>query len=283
MSILELSYLSADAISTSSADEHLQPAQQFRLLTEHDFLGWPDAIDYYWGLPKGTMNLFSELNLVSVRADIAQLLWAKRLALVPSLDLLPPMFQLLGDNLCCDIDSRRLCFEAFPVKEYDYRLFPLDDHGPLIFVRNSAGAVIHEEHFPYSNLPPLRLSLYPFVATTHAAGGLPARVPPEDPGYVLPIRGMFAILCSSVPKHFTCLHSSRGNRTVDLHDSSSDSESFLESESSSEPEPISGSCHTGHERRIHFWIQGTDDTPPDDPAVLNTSKKSQHPYSAEAS
>ncbi|KAF5376802.1 hypothetical protein D9757_009500 [Collybiopsis confluens] len=112
MSILELSYLSADAISTSSADEQLQPVQQFRLLTEHDFLGRPDALDYYWGLPKGTMNLFSELNLVSVRADIAQLLWAKRLALVPSLDLIPPMLQLLGDNLFCDTDSRRLCFEV---------------------------------------------------------------------------------------------------------------------------------------------------------------------------
>ncbi|KAF5351472.1 hypothetical protein D9757_012873 [Collybiopsis confluens] len=154
-------------------------------------------------------------------------------------------------------------FQAFPVKEYEYRLFPLSDHGPPIFVRNSAGSVIHEEHFPYFNLPPLRLSLYPFVATTHAAWGLPIRVP-EDPGYVLPIRGMFAILCSSVPKQFTRLHSSRENSNVDVHDSSSNSESCSESKSSSELEPISGSCHTEHERRIHFWLQDTDDTPPDD-------------------
>ncbi|KAF5364516.1 hypothetical protein D9757_011340 [Collybiopsis confluens] len=279
MSILELSYLSADAISTSSADEHLQPVQQFRLLTEHDFLGWPDGIDYYWGLPKGTMNLFSELNLVSVRADIAQLLWAKRLALtLAAYALRFVLYPLTSPKF-------HISRQAFPVKEYDYRLFPLNDHGPPIFVRNSAGAVIHEEHFPYSNLPPLRLSLYPFVATTHAAGGLPARAPPEDPGYVYPIRRMFVALYSPVPKHFTSLHSSRGNRNVDLHDSSSNSESFSDSESSSEPEPISGSCLTGHESRIHFWIQGTDDTPPDDPAVLNTSEitrwEFKRAYSAE--
>ncbi|KAF5379002.1 hypothetical protein D9757_009103 [Collybiopsis confluens] len=246
-------------------------------------MGSPDAMDYYWGLPKGTVNLFSELNQVSVRADIAKLLWTKQIAFVLPPDLLAVILRLIKDNLFCGADRRRICFEAFPVKEYEYKIFPLAHDGPPLLVRNATGTIIHEERFPYSNLPPVKLSVYPFFAVTHAGVRFPFKIPPRDPVYARPIKSIFALLCSSVPEDFSGQKAPGGNshNSSSNSESSSDSESFSGSPPSFDSEPSSHlgyPNYAGDERRIRLWIQGTDDSPPGDMLISDKGQNNRrHP------
>ncbi|KAF5353771.1 hypothetical protein D9757_013857 [Collybiopsis confluens] len=266
MSALHLPFLYADAISTSSACEHLQPLQTFRLLTEHDFMGSPDAMDYYWGLPKGTVNLFSELNQVSGdpgRYRKATLDETNRICSPP--DLLAVILRLIKDNLFCGADRRRICFEAFPVKEYEYKIFPLAHDGPPCLS---------------GTLP---LSVYPFFAVTHAGVRFPFKIPPRDPVYARPIKSIFALLCSSVPEDFSGQKAPGGNshNSSSNSESSSDSESFSGSPPSFDSEPSSHlgyPNYAGDERRIRLWIQGTDDSPPGDMLISDKGQNNRrHP------
>ncbi|KAF5393108.1 hypothetical protein D9757_001153 [Collybiopsis confluens] len=89
---------------------------------------------------------------------MAKLMWTKQVAIVPSPGLMSRLLRLLGD-----IFSTDHILATFPITEYEYRLLPLGDDGPPIFVRNSSGTIIHEEPFPYSNLPPVKLGCIPYL------------------------------------------------------------------------------------------------------------------------
>ncbi|KAF5392678.1 hypothetical protein D9757_000917 [Collybiopsis confluens] len=230
--------LSAACLSTSPSLEDLRPAQNFRLLQDVDIQYRLLQLEYYWGLSRGELDPFSELNHVYVRADIAQLLWSKTVALVPAIDVLTTMFELVRDNFIGSLDCRQSCFESLPVHEYEYKVFSTADSGPSLYVLDQSAP------------------LYPLFATTHAGEAFFANGSTRDPEYSHPIKVMTAVYTNSPPSEFgaTCPNSllDNGEDLTILDDTStSDSESTF---------------YSGHEgKRLQSWIQSTGDGHSKDP------------------
>ncbi|KAF5378666.1 hypothetical protein D9757_009551 [Collybiopsis confluens] len=249
--------LSAACLSTSANLEDLRPAQNFCLLQDRYIQYRLPELEYYWGLSRGELDPFSELNHVYVRADVAQLLWSKAVALVPTVDVLTTMAELVRDNFIGSFDCRRSCFESIPAHEYEYKLLPVAENGPSLYVLDQSGTNLQQVNYPYHDLPPLKLPLYPFFATTHAGEGFFDKGSTRDPEYSHPIMVMTAVYTNSAPLEFgaTCpnpLLGSGEDLTID-DELTSDSESTF---------------YSGHEGgRMQSWIQGTGDGYSKDPVV----------------
>ncbi|KAF5381184.1 hypothetical protein D9757_007895 [Collybiopsis confluens] len=243
---MALGSLSAACLSTSPNFEDLKPAQNFRLMKDEDILYRLHRLEYFWGLSQGELDPFSELNHLYVRADVAQLLWSKDIALVPTTEVLATMNALIKDNFLGHFYCRRLCFESVPVQEYEYKLLPIAESGPSLYVLDKSGTNLQRVDYPYHDLPPLKLSLYPFFATTHAGAAFFKKGSTRDPEYSHPIRVMSAVYTCTVPSEFlnTSLNTLPGNS----HDLA-----VLDDESTSDSE---SDVYSGHEReRIQCWIQ----------------------------
>ncbi|KIK66030.1 hypothetical protein GYMLUDRAFT_38505 [Collybiopsis luxurians FD-317 M1] len=263
MSSLNSSCLSPDAISTYSDIRDLQPVQRFRLAVENDYRCPIKTLDYWWGFQRGQIHLFSELNLVSVRADVANLLWRKDVALVPAPSLLQKMLEFMKGQFFIDIDCRRSCFEILPLQEYEYKLLPLNESGPPIFVLDSKRTHLQRIEFPYTNLPPLKLDLYPFFSVIHAGAGFIDKWFTRYPIYSQPIRATYCLCLTSVPPEFeeTPIVPPLRNRQPEID----------EYESSSE---LGDTLYDPEEdaRKIHSWIQEADAGLSGDSLPLNVSK-----------
>ncbi|KAF5381220.1 hypothetical protein D9757_007904 [Collybiopsis confluens] len=166
------------------------------------------------------------------------------------------MLELVRDNFIGSLDCRQSCFKSLPVHEYEYKLFPITDSGPSLYVLDQSGTNLQQVNYPYHDLPPLKLPLYPFFATTLAGEAYFAKRSTRDPEYSHPLRVMTAVYTNSPPSEFgaTCPNSllDNGEDLTILDDTStSDSESTF---------------YSGHEgKRLQSWIQSTGDGYSKDP------------------
>ncbi|KAF5393591.1 hypothetical protein D9757_000003 [Collybiopsis confluens] len=233
---------SPTSFSTSPNVQDLQPAQSFRLLMDNDIQYRSFALEYFWGLQEGELDMFSDLNQVHIRADIAQLLWRKDVALVPTLDILTKVNELVNKNFCANVQGpRHLCFEALPVQEYEYKILPITDSGPPLYVLDSNGTHLDQFDFPYDELPPMKLGLYPFFATAHAGAAFLDMQSNRSPVYSRPITGMFGLYCSTIPpEFFSCEDDDDEYYAIEDDVSASASES------------------TVHSGRVQMWIDHAD-------------------------
>ncbi|KAF5350836.1 hypothetical protein D9757_012831 [Collybiopsis confluens] len=255
---------SAACLSTSPNLEDLKPVQRFRLLKNEVIQHKLSAIEYLWGLSWGDLDPFSELNYIRggvemcsqvfhltinssiVRADVAQLLWSKDVALVPTAELLARMDAFMRKNYLGGISSRQLCFDSFPVQSYEYTLLPISKSCPSLYVLDQSS---HLQRVDYHELPPLQLTLYPFFAATHAGAGFFKHASTRDPDYSHPIGVMNTLYASisPVPEFFTT-RPTRNPSPGDNHDVVLDDEPDTDSEST---------FYSDHEgKRIQRWVQG---------------------------
>jgi len=160
------------SLSVSSKKEDLQPVEEFSFFQiKTQCL----SREYHWGLEPGELDLDSPLNHVSVRGDIARLLSAKVLVLIPSEETVNSMSELAEHNQHCSIAERWRCFDFLPIQPYQYRLVPNSrkKHEEIpLFAFDPQTFNFEQFSYPYDNLPTFTLDLYPFHSVMHSWSAL---------------------------------------------------------------------------------------------------------------
>ncbi|KAJ3739738.1 hypothetical protein DFH05DRAFT_1512619 [Lentinula detonsa] len=262
-------FLDLKALSTCTEDS--QPIQSFRLFTGLFFCAITE-LEFYWGLEKGELDLWSPLNRISVRADIGRLILSWELALVPTDEVLRTILYVAKDNRKRDIDQRRNCFEALPPGEYEYSLVPVQKIPPRLFLIKDHTNSFEKLDIIPPHYPRVKLNVHPVFAVVHGAWQLLQDIHEDLPFFDMMSRVTTAY-CALIPREFRA----RRPRTREDQQSaeSDDSGNTIEEDDySSEEEAI----------RIYSWLESTTTTSV--PAVEQVSetieddspiKSRQHP------
>ncbi|KAF5392785.1 hypothetical protein D9757_001022 [Collybiopsis confluens] len=234
------------SLSTSPDIEKLQPAHHFRLLQDEHIRGRYHALEHLWGLPRGSVNLFTESNLIYVRADIAQLFWSQDIALAPATELMIKMRSFLESNEFAAHEGYQCssCFGCLSLQEYEYKLTPTAEHGPPLYMLDSTGSELQKIEFPYDSLPAFKLDLYPFFATAHGGAAFLDKRSIHHPVYSRPLRSIHVFHCLPVPRWAYARRDGKEHLRIITRDDESDSDS----------ESTVYSTHEGE--RVQSWIHG---------------------------
>ncbi|KAJ3820461.1 hypothetical protein F5880DRAFT_1615566 [Lentinula raphanica] len=220
-----------EALSTSS--QNTQPIQKFRLFTGASHSNIID-LEYFWGLERGELDLWSPLNCISVRADVACLFLNLELALIPNIEVLQKLSDTIEENADSGhVDERRCCFEALPPGEYEYNLVPITNDPPCLFVIGNGSTSPQRLELAPPHYPQVKLNVHPAFAVAHNAYRLYPSVH-EDCPYYDPISRIRVMCCERIPQEFCARPTiqflpSRSGREDDQRSSESDdSEEIIE-------------------------------------------------------
>jgi len=243
-----LSLLTAEALSTSSHVENLRPVQTICLFT--DTLHYSITnLEYSWGLEKGKLELSSQLNQVSVRTDVAQLLKNREVMLIPTSEMLDKMVEYTNSVIRSDIDDRPRCFEVFPPGQYEYRLFSANDQVPTLFVQHSTG--FDRLDCVYPNLPVLTLDVHPFFAMMQSAQGV-LKMVNRGLSFYKPILRMLAMYSAITPVEFRQRPSSDSGSVTSVESGDTD---YYDSEE--------------EDLKIYSWLESTKERLPEVEVTFN--------------
>ncbi|KAE9389109.1 hypothetical protein BT96DRAFT_980819 [Gymnopus androsaceus JB14] len=230
------SLITAEALSTSPHVENLQLVQTIHLFTDTLYYSITN-LEYSWGLEKGQLDLSSKLNQVSVRADVAQLLKNREIMLIPTSEMLDKMVEYTNSVIFSKLDQRPRYFEVFPPGNYEYRILPVNDEVPALFVQHSAG--FDRLDCVYPNLPVLTLGVHPFFAMMQSAQEV-LKVENRGLSFHKPISNMLTIYAIATPVAFRQRPSSDSGSISSVE--SGDTEYY-----DSEEEDF----------KIHSWLEST--------------------------
>ncbi|KAJ3755390.1 hypothetical protein EV360DRAFT_85943 [Lentinula raphanica] len=242
---------SLEVLSTSV--EHTQPIQKFRLFTgaSHSSSKIID-LEYFWGLEKGELDLWSPLNCISVRADIACLFLNLELALIPNIEILQKLSDSIEENAdSLSVDQRRCCFEVLSPGEYEYSLVPITNDPPCLFIIGNNSKSPQKLELTPPHYPQVKLNVHPAFAVAHNAYRLYPSFH-EDCPYYNPISRIRVMCCEPIPQEFCArpniqFPSSRLSGQQDARHSSEsdDSEEVIVDDYSDEDDQV----------RIQSWLE----------------------------
>ncbi|KAK7462129.1 hypothetical protein VKT23_007732 [Stygiomarasmius scandens] len=125
-------------------------------------------VEYHWGLHKGEFKTDDPLNQVQVRTDIPYLLEQRQLSIVPALDTLKKMLEVVKSNES-QTGQPVPYTESFPVQEYEYVLVPLRFFKGTIHVRNPVSGDVQSFESPYQGLPTFMSRAHPHCVALWSA------------------------------------------------------------------------------------------------------------------
>ncbi|KAJ3710730.1 hypothetical protein C8R42DRAFT_690758 [Lentinula raphanica] len=217
---------SLEVLSTSV--EHTQPIQKFRLFTGASHSSIID-LEYFWGLEKGELDLWSPLNCISKLSDsIEENADSRR------------------------VEQRRCCFEVLPPGEYEYNLVPITNDPPCLFIIGNNSKSPQKLELTPPHYPQVKLNVHPAFAVAHNAYRLYPSVH-EDCPYYNPISRIRVMCCERIPEEFCArpniqfLSSRLSGQQDDQHSSESDgSEEVIEVDDYSDEDD---------QVRIQSWLE----------------------------
>ncbi|KAJ3968865.1 hypothetical protein EV361DRAFT_387503 [Lentinula raphanica] len=257
-----------EVLSTSVEDT--QPIQRFRLFTGR-FYANVTKLEFCWGLEKGELDLWSPMNCISVRADIACLFLDWELALIPTNEILQNLSDIIVANLDGHIDQRRCCFEVIPPGEYEYYLVPLKKDPPTVFVLGNGNGSTSPQKLEFSSphFSRVKLNIHPAFAVVHAGYEMYSSIHKHQP-YFRRMGIISGLCCEPIPQEFRArpdiqyLSSRISGRGDDRYSSESDDsvEIIEDVDCSGEDDGV----------RIQSWLESL---PPSAPAVEEVLAKSE--------
>ncbi|KAK7444279.1 hypothetical protein VKT23_015289 [Stygiomarasmius scandens] len=159
-----------DAFSTtlSSFDSELKNYQLLKLGKNGFLPAKVPNVEYHWGLHKDEFKTDDTSNQLLVRTDIPYLLERGLLSIVPALDTLKKMLEVVKSN---ESKTRQPVSytESFPVREYEYVLVPLRLFKGTIHVRNPASGDVQSFESPYQGLPTFVSRAHPYCVALWCA------------------------------------------------------------------------------------------------------------------
>ncbi|KAJ3968863.1 hypothetical protein EV361DRAFT_951962 [Lentinula raphanica] len=243
----------------STSVDGVQPIQNFRLFTG-PFHAQATDLEFFWGLEKGELDLWSPLNCISVRADVARLFLDWELGLIPSHNVLKTLADTIEENIDSPIDQRRCCFEVLPPGEYEYDLVPLQKDSPChLFVIGDGSNPSQQLDLDLPHFPRVRLNVHPAFAFVHAAYQLYPSVH-ENRQYYRPMAWLSILCCERASREFRARPDVRVlPRHVLGQEDDQNSSEFDDSEDIPEDDdyPIEDGAI-----RIHSWLEAVPKSAP---------------------
>ncbi|KAJ3990634.1 hypothetical protein F5050DRAFT_1716741, partial [Lentinula boryana] len=235
-------FLNLEVLSTCA--ENAQPIQSFRLFTGIFYCEITE-LEFYWGLEKGELDLWSPLNL---RADVGRLILSWELALVPTNEVMHTILYIAKDNRKRNLDQRRRCFEVLPPGEYEYSLVPVQKIPPSLFLLKDHSTSPEKLEIVPPHYPKVKLNVHPVFALVHGAWQLLQDFHEDLPFFDMMSR-VTTVYCGMISREFyarePCIDEDQ--RSFESDDSG---HTIEEDDYSSEEEAI----------RIYSWLESTTTT-----------------------
>ncbi|KAJ7574267.1 hypothetical protein C8J56DRAFT_468736 [Mycena floridula] len=197
-------------LTTACSDEELDPLEEITLIPL-DYKAQVNkihSIEFFWGIPKDSLNLDCPLNRLSVRSDLKQLLLRGQCALVPKLADLREMDIAQEKNAQCALSERQSYLTQFPHESSELRLFSLSKSIRPFYVRriDESGQSTYEpfDIDDWENSPCIKATAHPFFITYFAHESLilakpSSNAPPNTYGLALSVWLQWTNAC---PKSF---------------------------------------------------------------------------------
>ncbi|KAK7434950.1 hypothetical protein VKT23_019953 [Stygiomarasmius scandens] len=163
--------LGAFSTTLSSFDSELKNYQLLKLRRDGFSPTKVPNVEYHWGLYKGEFKTDDPLNQIQVRTDIPDMLERGLLSIVPVLDTLKKMLEVVKSNQSKPGQPVPYT-ESFPVQEYEYVLVPLRLFKDTIHVRNPVSGDVQSFESPYQGLPTFVSRAHPYCVALSCAASI---------------------------------------------------------------------------------------------------------------
>ncbi|KAI4517435.1 hypothetical protein K525DRAFT_228622, partial [Schizophyllum commune Loenen D] len=128
-----------------------------------------EHFEYYWGMEKGALDLFTPLNHIQLRSDMAERMDQSLWAILPTKKTLDAINALTDFNTTAGMKKRTHFTEELPEQEYEYEFLSLcgtKRDRPSMYLKR--GSTVRTIKKAYSKMPRIRSRAHPLFVIFHA-------------------------------------------------------------------------------------------------------------------